>query len=197
MAGHGGARPGSGPKRRAPTQEQIDAYVAYIAQGVKRDQAAPLLGCHAATAAEWIRIGEADLNECKDTPYARLAQAVYAAEAVHVADLLGVIRRAANRNWIAAAWILERRYAYIRPPVNSVTVVNGSGNDVSTKQAVDDLIQRIAEGDKKAQAVINRAKPPPPSYLRMLGADIPHPDDVDKKGEGGTPGGTPPNGEDE
>lgn len=163
-----------GPVRRVPTEEQIAKYIELINGGVSRSYAGPALGFAKEVALAKVAEGEAEYAEGKDTVWARIAMQVQAAEAMHAYRLLEHIHAAAKKNWIAAAWILERRYGYNRPPTHSVSVVTP---ELNTKASVDDLLKRITEGDSAAKRKVDKAKPPAnPSALDkaipMLGVDI-------------------------
>lgn len=82
------------------------AVVKAIATGNTRDTAAAYAGVNRATLFEWLARGRRELTGL----YRDFADAVEKAEADAIVISVALIRTAAQRNWQAAAWWLERRY---------------------------------------------------------------------------------------
>lgn len=81
-----------------------------LAAGNYRQVAAELAGIGRTTFYVWLERGEADLENDKDTPHARLVADILKAEADAEADAIAAIRKAAPKDWRAAAWMLEHRH---------------------------------------------------------------------------------------
>ena len=84
-------------------------------QGLPRYQIARLLAIPHRTWAEWLRRGKLHLNPKNKKPvpngaiYAKLITRIHQADAEHTAKLLACIIKAAETQWQAAAWGLERK----------------------------------------------------------------------------------------
>lgn len=82
------------------------AVVQAISTGNTRDTAAAYAGIRRTTLYEWLARGRA----ATEGVYRDFADAVEKAEADAVVISVALIRSAAQKNWQAAAWWLERRY---------------------------------------------------------------------------------------
>ena len=86
-----------------------DIIVQALASGCYRETAATCAGIAVSTFYNWMERGEADIEHGKKTPYMELVEAINKAEAQAELDALEMIRKAAPKNWNAAAWMLERK----------------------------------------------------------------------------------------
>lgn len=98
-------------------QEQI---LEHLKLGMYDTIAAEAVGISRQTFYRWIRRGK----EEREGLYYDFAQAIEQGKAIGEADLLATIKRASNRTWQAAAWILERsrpeRWALQKSKENAV-----------------------------------------------------------------------------
>lgn len=103
-------RPSTGrPPGRPPklTPEVMDVVVNAIAAGNYMDTAAALAGVDKVSLYRWIKKGANATRGIKRDFYKRVTEAMARAEARGVTG----ISIAAQKDWKAAAWLLERRYA--------------------------------------------------------------------------------------
>ena len=95
------------PSKLTPGVHEI--IVQALASGCYRETAATHAGIAVSTFYNWLERGEADIEHGKQTPYMELVEAINKAEAEAELDALEMIRKAAPKNWNAAAWMLERK----------------------------------------------------------------------------------------
>jgi len=99
------------PTQRTKLDEsRHERLVNALAVGVFRTVAAEHAGIHRSTLYAWLERGEADWQAGKDTPHAKLHEAVLSAEASAEHRCAELIQSAAKEDWRAAAWFLERRH---------------------------------------------------------------------------------------
>lgn len=77
--------------------------------GAYRAEAAIYAGIAASTFYSWMERGEADREHDRVTEFSQFVDAVELAEARSEILLLGLITKAAERDWNAARWRLERK----------------------------------------------------------------------------------------
>ncbi len=92
------------PTKLTPAVQAL--VVSAIQGGNTRDVAASYAGIRRATLFEWLARGRA----AQTGLFRDFADAIEKAEADAVVTSVGLIRRAAQTSWQAAAWWLERRY---------------------------------------------------------------------------------------
>lgn len=93
------------------TPELSKEICGYIAQGLTKKTAIDACGIAETTFYSWVRKAEADLNAGRTNVYTQFLQSIKKAETQDKLKRLNVIRKAAaDGNWQAAAWELERRY---------------------------------------------------------------------------------------
>ena len=127
-----------------PTQEQINEICDQLELGHRRAEAAAAAGTTGTVLKRWLQQGMADVEGNQLTTYAELYIRVVRTEADDAVALIAAIRRAAARTWQAAAWLLERRYLWVKPEA-------GKDEDVKQQEiSVDEVMSRIVEGDKAA-----------------------------------------------
>lgn len=107
-AAHGGAKRRIGRPTKL-TPEALDSILNTVAHGSTFHAAAEAAGINRTTLVAWRERGEADLDNHKDTVFARLADGLPRARARGEASLVDTIRAHATMDWRAAAWLLERR----------------------------------------------------------------------------------------
>lgn len=86
------------------TDEMIANAVKGIEEGNYACTVALALGISERSFWRWLEKGE----KANSGIYSRFWHAIKKAEGIREKELLGIIRKAANRNWQAAAWMLER-----------------------------------------------------------------------------------------
>lgn len=84
-----------------------------LSKGQSRTQAADYAGVHRETLHKWIR--KASNPDCDNEELKIFLTEIRKAEAVHAQNLLDLLGSSATHSWQAAAWILERRYKYVKP----------------------------------------------------------------------------------
>lgn len=107
-AAHGGAKRPIGRPTKL-NAELADAILNTVAHGSTFHAAAQAAGVNRTTLIAWRERGEADLDNGKDTVFARFAHGLPRARARGEASLVDTIRAHATMDWRAAAWLLERR----------------------------------------------------------------------------------------
>jgi hypothetical protein len=103
------------------TPALVDQVTDRLRHGVSMEAAAALCGASKSSLFAWIRKGAAEWEAHDEDPdwqpstYAQLSMAVECALSDWEAELLKCIRHAADdpRQWVAAAWLLERRLPHI------------------------------------------------------------------------------------
>jgi hypothetical protein len=96
---------GGGPEHPGPTADQQKKIVYAIQLGNYTSVAVEAASVARSTFYAWMRRGRTG-----EEPYASFRNAVRAAEAVAEASAIQVIRGAAQKQWQAAAWFLERKF---------------------------------------------------------------------------------------
>lgn len=95
------------PRKTKLTPELQEEICKYIEIGVPNKQAALACGISETTFYNWIKRGE-NTNSGK---YFKFLESVKKAQAKNVLRNVAIIEKAAQeKNWQAAAWILERKY---------------------------------------------------------------------------------------
>lgn len=88
------------------TPEVLTKFLEALRLGCYRDDAARYAGIHPSTASRWIKDGEDPMaEEC----YREFHKRVLAEEARVAMRASGIILKAADHDWKAAAWWLERK----------------------------------------------------------------------------------------
>lgn len=93
-------------KQRHLTPELTDAIVQYVAEGVPLRFAAQAVGIDVGTYYKWLHRGEREHGGMYHEFATRVEQALGSAVAANVAT----VKKAAEKQWQAAAWWLERVY---------------------------------------------------------------------------------------
>ncbi len=102
------------------TSELTEEIAQYLRAGNYIETTAALVGINRDSIYEWLKRGAAEQERLKKNPRARLrkreelyvefSDTVKKAQAQSEAMLVGLIGKAAQKNWTAAAWRLERKY---------------------------------------------------------------------------------------
>lgn len=102
------------------TEELIEEIAAYLRAGNYIETTAALVGIHRDSIYEWLKRGNAEKLRLSNNSRARMrtrekifvqfTDTVKKAQAQSEAMLVGLIGQAAQKNWTAAAWRLERKY---------------------------------------------------------------------------------------
>jgi hypothetical protein len=104
---HAGAPVGRPTKLDGPMADRIEQV---LRAGAYMETAATVAGISYGQFKEWMKRGDPAGRERRDAPYRELRVRVEQARAEGEARNVGIIARAANENWQAAAWLLERMY---------------------------------------------------------------------------------------
>ena len=102
------------------TKELIDEIAQYLRAGNYIETTAALVGIHRDSIYEWLKRGNAEIDRVsksnrsrirkKEEIFVEFTDTVKKAQAQSEAMLVGLIGQAAQKNWTAAAWRLERKY---------------------------------------------------------------------------------------
>jgi len=102
------------------TKELINEIAQYLRAGNYIETTAALVGIHRDSIYEWLKRGNAEIERVSKSNRARIRKreeifveftdTVKKAQAQAEAMLVGLIGQAAQKNWTAAAWRLERKY---------------------------------------------------------------------------------------
>jgi hypothetical protein len=103
----GKAATGRPSQLKDPVRSKI---LASIRLGLPYYQAARAGGIAPSTFWAWMAAGRKDAVAKKVSPFSEFLDAVKKAEAEHVREAVGVIRKIGKKQWQAMAWILERRH---------------------------------------------------------------------------------------
>jgi hypothetical protein len=113
------------------TEEMIVSVRSATALGMPLYKIAKVINVTDVTLKSYIDKGEIDYNNGEDTLYAKMYRAATSGEGQFIFDNLTIINKAAQRDWKAAAWLLERRvpeYFALKQEVNAsvegVTIKN-------------------------------------------------------------------------
>lgn len=124
------------------------AVLEALDKGLTHKRAADYAGISVGTLQMWLQKGRA----APHGQYREFADSVAKTEASQIKRLMGTIETASERTWAAAAWILERRYGYHRPPSTHVeATVNVPAPDsaqaptLNSKAGREELVQALME----------------------------------------------------
>jgi len=102
------------------TKELIEEIAQYLRAGNYIETTAALVGIHRDSIYEWLKRGNAEIERVsksnrsrirkKEEIFVEFTDTVKKAQAQAEAMLVGLIGQAAQKNWTAAAWRLERKY---------------------------------------------------------------------------------------
>lgn len=102
------------------TKELIEEIAQYLRAGNYIETTAALVGIHRDSIYEWLKRGNAEIERVSKSNRARIRKreeifveftdTVKKAQAQAEAMLVSLIGQAAQKNWTAAAWRLERKY---------------------------------------------------------------------------------------
>lgn len=87
-----------------------ETIVRLVNAGVPIKRAAMSQGVSARAVMNWMARGRASDPEAPDEPYATFAQEVDAARGVYLSGLVMRVGKASDKDWRAAAWMLERQF---------------------------------------------------------------------------------------
>jgi transposase len=100
-----------GPGRPSKLDEDVVARLLQVLRvGGYPEAAAEVAGIHAATYYRWMARGEAAGDEPKDAPFRDFRERVEQARAEGETRNVAIIAQAAQTQWQAAAWLLERQF---------------------------------------------------------------------------------------
>ena len=102
------------------TTELMNEIAQYLRAGNYIETTAALVGIHRDSVYEWLKRGNAEIERVSKSNRAKIRKreaifveftdTVKKAQAQSEAMLVGLIGQAAQKNWTAAAWRLERKY---------------------------------------------------------------------------------------
>ena len=130
------------------TQPRKDRIIKAIGAGCSYEMAADYAGISRQTLWNWIKKGE----EGKDRNYITFLDNIKTAEIEGAMANLGTIQEASQKDWKAAAWILERRHGYSKDGMKSTRPKEES---VEVPQDVLGLLRQTAKDLKQSS---NQAK---------------------------------------
>lgn len=139
------------------TKELIEEIAQYLRAGNYIETTAALVGIHRDSIYEWLKRGNAEIERVSKSNRARIRKreeifveftdTVKKAQAQAEAMLVGLIGQAAQKNWTAAAWRLERKYPdkWGRTERNAATAQDDPVKDLA-KQIQDLRDDKSTEG---------------------------------------------------
>ena len=130
------------------TKPRKDRIIKAIGAGCSYEMAADYAGISRQTLWNWIKKGELG----KDRNYITFLDNIKTAEIEGAMANLGTIQEASQKDWKAAAWILERRHGYSRDGMKSTRPKEES---VEVPQDVLGLLRQTAKDLKQSS---NQAK---------------------------------------
>lgn len=92
------------------TQAVKTTVIDALESGLGPSQAAQLAGISSGTLSEWVRRGEGRDDRPASLEFAKFAKDVTRAIAASESALISRIHAATEKDWRAAAWLLERRW---------------------------------------------------------------------------------------
>jgi hypothetical protein len=118
-----------------------------IEAGAKLEIAAKAARIGARTLDEWLHHGRKELQENPDAegPCANFVRDATAASAKFETDCLSIIQDAAEKNWTAAAWLLERKFPERYAKVDRLRVSGDETNDKPVKISDEERKNRLLE----------------------------------------------------
>lgn len=125
-------------------QEQV---VGYLRAGAYVETAAAAAGISKETLYSWLRRGAAD-----EVPFAAFAEAVEKAQALAEMRDLALIGKAAETEWTAAAWRLERKFPSRYGRRQAVEVSGPEGGPIQINDARTRILAILARGDDPGAA---------------------------------------------
>ena len=125
-------------------QEQV---VGYLRAGAYVETAAAAAGISKETLYSWLRRGAAD-----EVPFAAFAEAVEKAQALAEMRDLALIGKAAETEWTAAAWRLERKFPSRYGRRQAVEVSGPGGGPIQINDARTRILAILARGDDPGAA---------------------------------------------
>lgn len=125
-------------------QEQV---VGYLRAGAYVETAAAAAGISKETLYSWLRRGAAD-----EVPFAAFAEAVEEAQALAEMRDLALIGKAAETEWTAAAWRLERKFPSRYGRRQAVEVSGPEGGPIQINDARTRILAILARGDDPGAA---------------------------------------------
>lgn len=134
-------RPGR-PTLLNPTRQA--ALLNAIEQGMPLKQAAAAAGISYDTLNHWQRRGE---NEVEPSEYRQFCQLLLRSQAIAMQVHVSSINKAAERDWRAAAWMLERRFPteFARPQQIEDSSSSGKPQTSSLSQDDYEVLRRIGK----------------------------------------------------
>jgi hypothetical protein len=107
---HAGAPVGAPSKLLALDHDAVERLLTVLRVGGYPEVAASVAGVHVRTYERWLARGRAAGSDPEDEPYRAFAQRVDDARAHAEMRAVGLIAQAAQSQWQAAAWLLERQF---------------------------------------------------------------------------------------
>lgn len=135
-------------RRSKFTKERKERIIQAIGAGCSYEMAADYAGITRSTLWSWMKKGE----EGKDKNYQTFLNDIKSAEIEGAMANLGTIQEASQKDWKAAAWILERRHGYSRDGMKST---RPKEETVEVPQDVLGLLRQTAKDLKQSS---NQAK---------------------------------------
>ncbi len=118
-----------------------------IAQGLSIRAACSIADIHETSYFDWMRRGAEG-----EEPFAKFLHAVKKARTVCEVDLVAIIRDAAPKDWRAAGWMLERRFADDYGRRTEVTGANGGAVKIEAAITVEAIGAETDEAALRALA---------------------------------------------
>lgn len=125
------------------TQRNLPRIVRAASLGATKAIQAKVAGVDESTFYRWLQRGRDE----PDTIFAELVDALDAAEAAAAERMLAVVTKAAaGGNWLPAAWILERRFGYIKTERQEVQADVRTTTSAMSDEELEALIAEAGGG---------------------------------------------------
>ena len=135
------------PRHTKLTPKLQEQVVGYLRAGAYVETAAAAAGISKETLYSWLRRGAAD-----EVPFAAFAEAVEEAQALAEMRDLALIGKAAETEWTAAAWRLERKFPSRYGRRQAVEVSGPEGGPIQINDARTRILAILARGDDPGAA---------------------------------------------
>ncbi len=127
------------------TDDLIENACELLARGNYDKTVYRYLGIGEASWFRYINRGEEDFNNGKDTVYAKFYIQTTKARAQSEIRNVGVIQQAAENDWKASAWFLERKFAARWGRRDKTEFTGKDGGPIEIANAKESLLKKLTE----------------------------------------------------
>lgn len=135
------------------TPERTKAFADAITLGMPLEFIFSYAGVDKGSYYNWMERGEKG-----EEPYLTFFNAIKAAEPAFIVNNLEVIKRASEKEWTAASWLLERRFASNFSRNQTRIKLKQQKPDLSTTDKIMDMVNQVLEQVAAGQMTLEDAK---------------------------------------